>query len=173
MTGNQVWLTILGGFIAGAVGVVAYLIQHAIERRDTRREDESEALREFSESLFPLLIELDRWRYNPDQNVVWVGASRQLPALRTWIFDPEENAQKPPDWDAIGQHGQDVERLWRDRLSAHVYDAVIDARWTDISGLLFHITLRSGADPRTAAERAEGQILELLELIQARLARGK
>lgn len=169
MTAAEVWLTILGGFIAGVVGVVAFFIQHAIERRDTRRADESDALREFSESLVPLLIELDRWRYNPDPNVVWVGASRQLPALRTWIFDPEENAQKPPDWDTIGKHGQAVERLWRDRLSAHVSDSVMDAKWTDISALLFHITLKSGADPRTAAERAEALVLDLLGTIRDRV----
>ncbi len=168
MSTSQVWLTILGGGIAGLVGLLLFFIQHRVERADAVAASKADALREFREALMPLLIELDRWRYNPDPNVLWVGSSRQLPALRTWIFDPEENARKAPDWEAIGERSQEVERLWRDRLSSRVPDRDIGARWTEISGQLFHITLRSGADPRAAAERAEEELLALLEMIGER-----
>ena len=165
MIESDAWLTVLGGFIAGIVGLSLFFVQHAVERRDSRRASVVGALREFREALMPLLIELDRWRYDPDPNAVWVGASRRLPRLRTWIFDPEENARKPPDWDAIGEHAQRVERIWRDRLSAGVPDQAIDARWNQVSELLFHLTRRDGADPRSAAERAEDELIGLLEMI--------
>ncbi|MEX1264469.1 MAG: hypothetical protein WEE66_11170 [Actinomycetota bacterium] len=169
MSSSQVGLTILGGLIAGAVGLLLFFVQHWVERKNAKRAATSEALRQLADALMPLLIELDRWRYNPDQSVAWVGSSRQLPSLRTWIFDPEENARKPPDWDSIGRHAQFVERLWRDRLSARAADPVVDAQWSEASKLLFHISLRGGADPRSAAERAEERIIELLETIQKRM----
>lgn len=165
MNASQVWLTILGGVVAGAVGAGLFLLQHRVERQDAKKVARLEALDEFRETLMPLLVELDRWRYNPDQSAVWVGASRQLPKLRTWIFDSEENARKAPDWDAIGRHAQAVERAWRDRLSAKASDPAIDLQWTEASKLLFHITRKDGADPRSAAEQAEEQILTLLEAI--------
>lgn len=165
MSASEVWLTILGGFIAGVVGLVLFFIQRGVDRRDWRRSREHEALREFREALVPLLIELDRWRYNPDPTAVWVGASRRLPRLGTWIFDPDENARRPPDWDAIGEHAQRVERLWRDRLSARASSASIDALWTEVSEVLFHLTRKDGADPRTAAERAEDRMIDLLAAI--------
>lgn len=98
-----------------------------------------------------------------------MGASRQLPKLGTWIIDPEENARKAPDWEAIGQHAQVVERLWRDRLSMRVRDPAFDAKWSETSSLLFHIARPNGADPRTAAERAESLVQDLLEAIQKHL----
>lgn len=168
MSGAQIWLTILGGLIAGLVGLGLYFVQHRINARDAKKAAESEALREFAEALMPLLIELDRWRYNPDQTAVWVGASRQLPNLGTWIFDPEENARKPPDWDAIGKHSQAVERLWRDRLSARVADPEINEKWAQTSQLLFHLTRPDGANVRSAAEQAEESLLDLLDSIRDR-----
>lgn len=169
MSASQAWLTTLGGLIAGVVGLLLFFVQHGVERKDRGRASRHEALREFGEALMPLLIELDRWRYNPDQTAVWVWGSRQLPRLKTWIFDPEENARRPPDWDAIGKHAQAVERLWRDRLSARASAPEVDARWREVSGLLFHITRKDGADPRSAAEQAEEKILDLLDVIQTRL----
>jgi hypothetical protein len=153
------------------VGLALFFVQHLVERRDSKRAEESEALREFAEALMPLLIELDRWRYNPDQSVVWVGSSRQLPALRTWIIDPEENARKAPDWLAIGRHAQEVERLWRDRLSQRASAPAIDAEWSEVSKLLFHIA-SGGAGPRTAAEQAETEIIGMLEAIEMRATLG-
>lgn len=170
MSGSQIWLTILGGLVAGGAGLTLFFVQHRVERRDAKRAAELVALQEFREALMPLLIELDRWRHNPDQTAVWVGASRQLPKLGTWIFDAEENARKAPDWDAIGRHAQVVERLWRDRLSAKARDPAIDTKWNEASELLFHITRRDGADPRSAAQHAEDEILNLLEAIRTRMS---
>lgn len=166
MTDSQIWLTVLGGVIAGAVGLLLFFVQHRVERKDAKQAERLEALREFREALMPLLIELDRWRYNSDPTAIWVGASRSLPRLGTWIFDPEENAGKAPDWDSIGRHAQVVERLWRDRLSARASDPAVDSHWSDASKLLFHITRKDGADPRSSAERAEERIIDLLDAIQ-------
>ncbi|MEO7804379.1 MAG: hypothetical protein ABIS18_08515 [Actinomycetota bacterium] len=164
----QIWLTILGGFIAGVVGLSLFFVQRVFQRKDAKESAKREALREFREALMPLLIELDRWRYQPNQETVWVGSSHQLSRLNTWIFDPEEHASNPPNWDSIGRHAQVVERLWRDRLSARASDSQIDTLWKDASSLLFHVTRKDGADPRSAAEQAQNQISDLLVAIQKR-----
>jgi hypothetical protein len=166
VSASQVWLTILGGAIAGAVGLLLFFVQRSFDRRDAQ----ADALRQFADALMPLLIEFDRWRYDPDpdRTTFWVGASRQLPKLGTWIVDPEENARKPPDWERIGELAQAVERLWVDQLSVRVSDSSFDAKWRGASGHLFHLTLKSGANPRAAAEEAEEDIIELLDAIKKR-----
>jgi hypothetical protein len=170
VTAGQVWLTVLGGLIAGVIGLILFFVQRRFEHRDARAREEAAALQEFAEALMPLLIELDRWRYDPSQSTVWVGGSRQLPKLETWIFDQEENARKAPDWAEIGRLSQAVERLWRDRLSRQVSGGNVDRRWSEVSNLLFHLTRADGANARAAAEEAEGQVLDLLEEIRSRTA---
>lgn len=167
MSWGQVILTLLGGLIAGFVGFALFTYQRKTEIRDAKNAYKRECFVEFREALMPLLIELDRWRYQPDQ--VWVGSSRWLSDLNTWIFDSEENATKAPDWDSIGRHGQEVERLWRDRLAARASASDIDALWMEVSKLLFHLTRKDGADPRATAERAESRIIDLLAAIKRKV----
>lgn len=88
MSASQVWLTTLGGLIAGVVGLLLFFVQHGVERKDRGRASRHEALREFGEALMPLLIELDRWRYNPDQTAVWVGGEQAAPAAENVDLRP-------------------------------------------------------------------------------------
>lgn len=167
MSWGQVLLAVLGGLIAGLVGLALFTYQRKIEIKDARIAYQKECLVQFREALIPLLIELDRWRSQPDQ--VWVGSSRWLPSLNTWILDSEENATKAPDWESIGRHAQQVERLWRDGLAARADDREIDAIWVQATKLLFHLTRPDGADPRSAAEQAQNQIQDLLAAIKAKV----
>lgn len=166
MSWGQFVVTLLGGLVAGLVGLILFLYQRKREITDARTIYKRENLVEFREALMPLLIELDRWRYQPDR--VWVGSSRWLPDLNTWIFDPQENATKAPDWESIGRHAQRVERLWRDRLASRINDSEIDALWIKATELLFHLTRPDGADPRSSAEQAQNQIQDLLAAIKTK-----
>lgn len=169
MSWGHVLSTLLGGLVAGLVGVFLFLYQRNKQIADAKEAYKREYLVEFREALMPLLIELDRWRYQPDQ--VWVGSSRWLPDLNTWIYDPQENATKAPDWESIGRHAQKVERLWRDRLADRINDRETDALWNKATELLFHLTRPDGADPRSSAEQAQNQIQDLLAAIKPRSIR--
>jgi hypothetical protein len=115
----DVWLTILGGVIAGLVGLGLWWVQHRVERADARRDLERGALVELAGLLLPLLIEIER---PLESRGYWVDNLREMRRLGTWIRDPAENAQKGPDWERIADAAQQVERQWWGDLQLRITD---------------------------------------------------
>jgi hypothetical protein len=104
------WLTILGGLLAGLVGLGLFLVQHRRERLDAEADREREALVELAELLLPLLIEVER---PLEARGYWVGRVREMRRLGTWIRDSAENAQKGPDWERDGSFNRWPQRALR------------------------------------------------------------
>jgi hypothetical protein len=169
---EQVGLIILGGAMAGGGGLAVSLLEHRHQRREARRLRQEDALLQLADALLPILLELERW-VGDRKGTIWVGRSRSLSGLGTWILDDESNAHQPLDWDAITRLTQQAERLWWGDLRTRVYDPPVTAAWGDISGTAFELSLGSISDPRTVAMNLKSRVTELDEIIRGVLADGR
>jgi hypothetical protein len=164
----SIGLTVLGGFLATVGGIVIAGRQHRYERRMTERREKRDALLELADALHPLLLEIDRWA-GPKAGD-WVGASRSLPELGTWVLDDETNAQKVLDWPAIAESAHVVERLWWGRLQTRIHDQTLRNAYGKMSKAAFQLSRRDVADKRATAQHLLKCASELRNAIDWALA---
>lgn len=156
----DVWRTILGGFIAGLVGLGVWAVQHAWDRKDRRDDEERVALRTLASMLMPLLVEIER---PLESRGYWVDNVREMRRLGTWVRDPAENAQAGPDWERIADLAQEVERRWWGDLQI----LISDSRMRELREEFYERSIGVAvphAQPRVAATR-------LSECVESALAR--
>lgn len=164
----SVGLTVFGGFLATVGGIVIAWRQHAFERHMTERREKRDALLELVDALHPLLLEIDRWA--GPRGGDWVGASRSLPELGTWVLDDESNAQKPLDWPAIAESAHVLERLWWGRLQTRIRDQQVRTAYQEMSETAFHLSRNDTADKRVAAQHLLACATGLRDSIEEALA---
>jgi hypothetical protein len=145
-----VGLTVLGGAIAGAVGLVVARYQHTVERRHAKDDAEHAAMVELVNTLLPLLAELERVL---ESHGYWVGRIHEMRRLGTWVFDPEENAHQAPDWDRIAEVAQQIERRWWGELQLRIADPEIRRLREEFYEWGIHVAMKDTANPRVAATR--------------------
>jgi len=164
----SVGLTVLGGVLATVGGLIVVWRQHKHERRMERDRERQNALLELADALRPLLLELDRW-VGP-RSGDWVGSSRSLPELRTWVYDDESNASKALDWQAIAECAHGVERLWWGRLQTRIREASIREAYDKVSQAAYSLSRKDTADKRANAQHLLQCVRELLEAIERELS---
>jgi hypothetical protein len=157
----QAGFAILGGVIAGVVGVVLFLYEHRRQRQDEKDDRQQDALAELAALLLPLLVELER---PLEGRGYWVDQVRELRRLGTWIPDSAENAQKGPDWDHIAEVAQQVERRWWGYLQVRISDPQMKDLREEFYDRSLHAAM-STAQPRVAATRLCECVEETLDRI--------
>jgi len=156
----QAGLAVLGGVIAGSIGLVLFLYQHRRQREDDALDRQREALGKLRAVLLPLLIELERWL---EARGIWVEGVRELRRLGTWVYDSTDNAQKAPDWGRIGELAQAAERRWWNELQVAITDPKIRALREEFYEHALEVAIPV-SEPRVAATR-------LSECVEAILSR--
>jgi hypothetical protein len=154
------WLAVLGGLIAGLVGLALFVVQHRAERLDAKADRERAALIELAGLLMPLLVEIER---PLEARGYWVDNVREMRRLGTWVHDPAENAQKGPDWERIADLTQEIERRWWGELQIQISDLQMRELREEFYERSIGVAV-THAQPRVALTR-------LSECVEAALAR--
>jgi hypothetical protein len=116
-------------------------------------------------ALFPLLVELERIG---TVGGYWVGQTRELRRVGTWILDPADNAQRAPDWNRIISLAQEAERLWWGHLRVNIRDRRMRPLREEFYEASLHIAMIDAAQPRIAASRLRDCIDAILTRIGER-----
>lgn len=94
---EEFWLTVLGGGIAGAVGLGVSTFDRWRQRFQESRLRRRELLAELEEALIPLQVAVAQALPDPNPMTKIVGRVHEIPGLDTWVLREPEN--RP--WDDV------------------------------------------------------------------------
>lgn len=112
---NEVGLTVLGGFIAGGVGLAVNTFDRWRQRLHEHARRRRETLTNLEETLVPLELAIAQAIPNRDPMTKIVGRVHEIPELDTWVLrEPDDRPWEDADrWRRVEDAAAEVERRWR------------------------------------------------------------